>query len=381
MLGYDLLCLSHLRWDFVFQRPQHLLTRFARGRVFFFEEPVFGAASPHLDVTPRTGNVRVLVPHLPDGLDAEQVAALQAELLSKHLREANVKDFVRWYLTPASLSFTRHLDSMFTIYDCMDELSHFKGAPAALREQEKELFKLADLVFTGGVNLYNFKKDHHANVHAFPSSVDVSHFGKARGEWEEPQDQQGIPHPRVGFFGVLDERLDVELVRELAALRPDLHQVLIGPVCKIDQADLPQAPNIHYLGPKSYDELPRYLAGWDVAMMPFARNDATRFISPTKTPEYLAGGRPVVSTTITDVVEPYERLGLVRIADNAADFARAIDEALAEDPVQRTLLADQFLSQNSWDKTWAKMQTLIDESLDTWTIVPPRSLSALKQTA
>jgi UDP-galactopyranose mutase len=242
----------------------------------------------------------------------------------------------------------------------MDELSAFKGASPLLRGLESELLSRADLVFTGGQSLYEAKRDRHPRVHAFPSSIDAAHFGRAREMSEEPADQSPIPRPRLGFFGVIDERLDTELLDEVARMRPEWQLVMVGPVVKIDEAALPRRPNIHYLGMKSYEELPAYLAGWDVALLPFARNDSTRFISPTKTPEYLAAGKPVVSTSIRDVVRPYGQEGLVRIADSAEEFVAACEAALREDSGERQSRVDAFLAQNSWDKTWSRMSELIN---------------------
>jgi UDP-galactopyranose mutase len=243
----------------------------------------------------------------------------------------------------------------------MDELSAFKNAPAALREREAELFKRADLVFTGGQSLYEAKRHQHHSIHAFPSSIDAPHFMQARAMVDERADQREIPHPRIGFFGVIDERMDIDLLAGVADLRPDWHLVIIGPVVKIDENDLPRRDNIHYLGGKSYKELPAYLSGWDVAMLPFARNESTRFISPTKTPEYLAAGCPVVSTSIRDVVRPYGQKGLVHIADTPEEFAAAIDTAIKTDSPQRLMEVDSFLRQTSWDRTWSQMSDLIAE--------------------
>jgi glycosyltransferase involved in cell wall biosynthesis len=358
----DLICLSHLRWSFVFQRPQHLLSRCARGRrVFFFEEPVFDAGPPRLEAAPidRHG-VRVLTPHLPTGTGEAESHSIQRSLLDRMLEHQGITDHVLWYYTPMALPFTRHLTPSAIVYDCMDELSAFAGAPRVLQERTEELLRLADVVFTGGQSLHEAKRALHSNVHLFPSSVDVAHFGRARGDLAEPEDQASIPRPRVGFFGVIDERLDIELIRAVAALRPSLQIVLVGPVVKIDPATLPRAGNIHYLGQKSYDELPAYLAGWDVAILPFARNASTRFISPTKTPEYLAGGKPVVSTSIRDVVRPYAELGLARIADDPADFLAAVDACIADPRGGVSARADAFLAQSSWDRTWARMERLLD---------------------
>jgi UDP-galactopyranose mutase len=245
----------------------------------------------------------------------------------------------------------------------MDELSGFAGAPPQLRDRERELLSRAGLVFTGGQTLYEAKKHLHPNIHPFPSSVDIDHFGRAREPQLDPADQAGIPHPRLGFFGVVDERLDIQLLAGVAAARPDWHLIIIGPTAKIDPADLPSAANIHYLGAKTYEALPSYLAGWDVALLPFAHNDATRFISPTKTPEYLAAGAPVVSTSIRDVVRPYGVQGLARIADTVPDFVQAVAAALREDRRERLRAVDAFLTQTSWDGTWTRMSALITDLL------------------
>jgi UDP-galactopyranose mutase len=361
----DLVCLSHLRWDFVYQRPQHLLSRCAQTRrVFFIEEPVFENGTMRLEVSRRDCGVWVAVPHLPEGLRSEvALAAVKREMVERLFREQGIREHVLWYYTPMALDCTRHLKPLATIYDCMDELSAFKGAPPSLRANEDELFSRADLVFTGGQTLYEAKRDRHHAVYAFPSSIDHAHFAQARAAIREPEDQAAIPHPRLGFFGVIDERLDIELLDAVASARPQWQIVMIGPVVKIDPAALPRRENIHYLGGKTYAELPAYLAGWDVAMLPFARNESTRFISPTKTPEYLAAGKPVVSTSIRDVVRPYGEMKLVGIADTADEFVKAVEAALDGQGRSAEWLArvDEFLAQTSWDKTWGEMSRLIEE--------------------
>jgi glycosyltransferase involved in cell wall biosynthesis len=271
-----------------------------------------------------------------------------------------IRSCVLWYYTPMALAFTDHLRPTAVVYDCMDELSAFAHAPAALKYREAELMRRAGVVFTGGQSLYEAKRDAHPNIHAFPSSVDVEHFARARRVASDVADQAHIPHPRLGFFGVIDERLDIALVDGVAAARPDWHLVLLGPIVKIDPSTLPRRPNIHYLGPRTYDELPAYVAGWDVALLPFARNDATRFISPTKTPEYMAAGKAVVSTSIRDVVRPYGLQRLVRIADEVPDFVRACAAAMTEGADARNRRADAFLRQTSWDGTWSRMRVLLD---------------------
>ncbi|HEY9875082.1 MAG TPA: glycosyltransferase, partial [Candidatus Obscuribacterales bacterium] len=363
----DLICLSHLRWNFVFQRPQHLLTRCTQGRrVFFIEEPIFSPDPVgRLDVTKHSSGVWVVVPHLQEGLSGEAIADAQKVLLDGLFAEHKISAYICWYYTPMAMAFTQHLKPLATVYDCMDELSAFKGASPVLKEYEAELFRRADLVFTGGQSLYEAKRNQHANVYAFPSSVDVPHFAAARNITSEPEDQANIPHPRLGFYGVIDERMDIELIDRIACARPDWHLVMIGPVVKIDPADLPRRDNIHYLGGKDYKELPSYLAGWDLAMLPFARNESTRFISPTKTPEYLSAGKPVVSTSIRDVVRPYGQEKLVRIADNAEEFVAAAEAAMKEDTKESGWLSrvDAFLEQTSWDRTWGSMLQLIESAM------------------
>jgi glycosyltransferase involved in cell wall biosynthesis len=359
----DLLCLSHLRWDFVYQRPQHLLSRFARERrVFFLEEPVFGAVAPRLDISQRACGVWVVVPQLPAGLNEAEVGALQQALLQDELMlEHSITDYLLWYYTPMALSFTRHLEPLAVVYDCMDELSAFKNAPATLKQREVELLEMADLVFTGGYSLYEAKCHRHPNVHPFPSSIDTAHFRQAR-HLPEPDEQAGLPHPRLGYCGVLDERLNQALIAALADARPQWHFMMVGPIVKIDPAELPQRPNIHYLGGKQYDELPAYLAGWDVALLPFAHNESTRYISPTKTPEYLAAGVPAISTSIRDVVHPWGTDGLVKIADTPQEFIAAA-EYLLSDAFNRRLWqrqVDEALAINSWDRTWARMAHLVN---------------------
>lgn len=362
-VSYSLICLSHLRWDFVYQRPQHLLSRMARHTdVFFFEEPIFSDEPTRLDISRREDNLFVIVPRISN-YDREKrpLAEIERELLDEFINSQNIDDFVLWFYTPMAMDFAAHLKPLVTVFDCMDELSAFKFAPPELLENERKLLAKADLVFTGGQSLYEAKRDKHARVFAFPSSIDAAHFRQARDISEEPADQKSIAHPRFGFCGVIDERMDVELLRKMADLRPNWQFVMIGPVIKITDENLPRRENIHYLGGKDYKELPNYLASWDVAMMPFAMNDSTRFISPTKTPEYLAAGLPIISTPIRDVVRPYGEKGLVYIAATAEEFVAAGEKALTQDMLDGLQKADEFLSYNSWEKTFEQMVRLIEE--------------------
>ena len=365
-----LICFSHLRWNFVFQRPQHLMCRFAREMdVIFWEEPVeIGPReTAYLQVreADNAANVRVVVPHMPQGMPDDAREAALARLLEAHLSSVR-GSLIAWYYTPMMLTFSRDIDADLTVFDAMDELSKFKFAPAHLLELEQELIDRADIVFTGGSSLYEAKKDRHTNVHCFPSSVDRAHFAKARAELFDPADQEDLPLPRLGFYGVIDERFDTALLDEVARMRPNWQFVMVGPVVKISEDELPRRPNIHYLGAKTYAQLPAYLSGWDVALMPFAMNESTQFISPTKTPEYLAGGKPVVSTPIRDVIRHYGQLEGVKIASTPEEFVAACEAALelSRDRESGWLAeADLLLSASSWDTTQARMAGLIHELL------------------
>lgn len=365
----DLLCFSHLRWNFVFQRPQHLLTRFATTfRTFYIEEPVFTDDTPKLQIENTGQNLYIVTPFLPHGLSEPEILEYQQTLVLKLWPKYNIKNYIAWFYTPMALPLMDGLPQPAKIvYDCMDELSNFKFAPPEMHTREKELMELADVVFTGGHSLYEAKKHLHHNIHAFPSSIDKKHFAKARNVITEPP----LKGPCIGFFGVIDERMDIDLLNTIATRRPDWNLMLIGPVVKIDPESLPQLPNIHYLGAKDYDELPAYLGGWDVALIPFALNESTQFISPTKTPEYLAGGVPVVSTAIRDIINPYERKGLVYIGKDEEDFIKGIELSLTlkKSPVW-VKTVDLFLKDISWDNTWEKMLQQVNKLL-----VPKPSLA------
>ena len=344
------------------------MSRFAEaGRVIFWEEPenALPEMEPALGVrTCAETGVIVVTPSLPETLSAGERESTLRSLLDSYLA-GEEGPVVRWYYTPMMLPFSRHIEAACTVYDCMDELANFKFAPAELLGLERELLATADLVFTGGYSLYEAKKSLHPNIHPFPSSVDRAHFGRARAMDAVPDDQGSLPRPRFGFYGVIDERMDLDMIAAVADAHPEWSIVMVGPVVKIDPADLPHRANIHYLGGKTYEELPVYLGGWDVALMPFAINDSTKFISPTKTPEYLAGARPVVSTPITDVIRHYGDLESVFIADGAQAFIEGCEQALALVRGGDEWLneVDLKLANLSWDITYARMAGLVHEAI------------------
>ncbi len=362
-----LICLSHLRWDFVTQRPQHLLTRAARDfDIIFVEEAMHNDdPAPGIIDEPRPGGIRMVRPTLPHSATHEEWIAHQrmiVEELADSARDAGAP-LILWYYTPMALEFSESVDADVVVFDKMDELSAFKNAPPILLQLEQALLNRADVVFTGGASMHRAAAHRHSNIHCFPSSIDTAHFAVARAGVADPADQAHIAHPRLGFFGVIDERFDIDLLRDTAALRPDWQFVMIGPVVKIDAGTLPQAANIHWLGGKQYAELPQYLANWDIGFMPFAINESTKFISPTKTPEFLAAGLPAVSTAITDVITPYGDKGLVEIASTPGDTVAAVERCLSRDRAPWLAKVDAQLAGGSWDKTWDAMRALIVSKL------------------
>ncbi|MDD3267314.1 MAG: glycosyltransferase family 1 protein [Burkholderiales bacterium] len=362
----SLICFSHLRWDFVYQRPQHIISRFTKTyKVYYWEEPIFiDGCLPSLKIKSIDDDLIILTPQLPIGFRLTEINQIQRNLLDSFIEKNRINLEILWYYTPMSFCWSSHLKPKVLIYDCMDELSAFKFAPPELKEYERLLMARADLVFTGGKSLYEAKKLLHKSVYAFPSSVDIEHFIQARyTSTIEPEDQRDILYPRLGFYGVIDERLDIKLLEEVAKARPEWNLIIVGPVVKIDPESLPKLPNIHYLGKKDYSVLPNYLSGWDIALLPFALNESTRFISPTKTPEYLAAGKPVVSTPITDVVSGYSNCNIVRFAhpDYVSIFIKEIENSLqdANNIANVYAKADDALKDMSWDKTYEDMHELI----------------------
>ena len=370
----DIVCFSHLRWDFVWQRPQHLLSRLSENaRVFFVEEPVtnLDCYGEHLHHFEGRGadNVRVVrlvqpaTEHRWIGHGNPATQKVYESLLRGFLKQEGVVDPLLWFYTPMALPFAAVLPHEGTVYDVMDELSTFKNAPAGLLEQADSLLKRADLVFAGGPSLWRARVGKNSNLHLFPSGVDEAHFERAtQKNVERPEDLSDVSGPVLGYFGVIDERMDLGLLEHLATQRPDWHIVMLGPIVKIDEADLPQAPNLHYLGMKAYEDLPDYLAHFDVALIPFALNEATEFLSPTKTLEYLAAGKPVVSTPLPDVVDLYGEV--VRVGATPEAFLQEVEAALAEQSeakTQRDSRAQALLTRYSWDTIAAAMSRELEQ--------------------
>lgn len=362
---YDIICFSHLRWDGVYQRPQHLLSRLAKfHRVIFIEEPEYSPTEPYLErISSGTPNVEVFRPrmsaHYPFFV-GDQISTIDT-LVHDLLLERNITHYIVWLYSPMAFPVAEKLRPVARVFDCMDELSGFRFAPNELLERDRAAMTWADLVLTGGVSIYNSRRQMHPNIYCFPSSVDAEHFrGALKPSTYEPAIQATLPRPRLGFFGVIDERMDLELLRYLANSRPQWQFVMIGPIVKIEEAELPRFNNLHYFGQQDYKLLPAYLKGWDVALMPFAINAATRFISPTKLLEYMAAERPIVSTPIPDVIQ-YK--SCVLLADNHESFLSACEAALRANPVERAEWLERMraiVSTTSWDQSVARITELID---------------------
>ena len=357
----------HLRWDGVWQRPQQILSRMAKHRrIAFIEEPIFVEnEAPRLAVR-EEGGITVVQPHVPPQEEwLPRISPANQEiirgLVAPFLKEHGFTGGIRWHYAPMAIYMRDLTDDHLTVYDCMDELSAFKGAPVELVDCERALMQEAALMFTGGLSMWLNKKQHHPNCHRFDSGVDVEHFQQAtKPETEIPDDARSLPHPIIGYYGVIDERMDYDAIRALSAAFPEGTILLIGPITKVDPAELPKASNIVYLGQRGYPDLPRYLKAFDVALVPFADNPATKFLSPTKTLEYFAGGKPVVSSPVKDVVENYA--DIVRIAYSPEEYVTAVKAALADDNSERARLGLEKAQEKTWDAIVAQMETLIAEA-------------------
>jgi UDP-galactopyranose mutase len=371
MKPYDLVVASHLRWSFVWQRPQQLLSRLSRHhRILFVEEPVYtpetgGPPVPNMYVA--LPNLVVLTPQVPKEECGDTPLWLWPcqDRITQQVRDAlTALDFrhrTLWFYTPTPEFLVEVVEPEMLTYDVMDELANFKFAPPQLKEREHRLLSQSSVVFTGGASLYDAKKHHNRNTHLFASGVDGEHYAKAcHPDTTVPDWMKVIPGPRATYIGVIDERLDYDIVAAMAEARPDVQFLMCGPVVKVDPESLPKASNLHYPGQQNYADLPRILKGSDVCLMPFARNEATKFISPTKTLEYMATHRPIVSTPIKDVERFYS--DIVFLADTAEQFVAQIDAALNEPASERArkrLREEKILAEQAWDAIADNIRTLL----------------------
>jgi len=370
----DIVCFAEHGWNFTSDRPQHLLKRFAKGfRVFYIESPAFHANTDRYDITLTDEQVIVVVPHLQGDPTQQDVTTRWRELLIRLFNEERIDSYIFWYYTPQALKVSNHFTPDLVIYDCMDRPSETD----VMHESEHELLEFADVVFTSGQRVFEATRKLHENTYLFPNSIDRDHFAAARAFKFDPPDQANIPHPRFGFFGEIDQRIDFDLLVTVSKKRPQWHFILVGSVVNVSASQLPNYRNFHYLGAKRYEELPHYIGGWDITMIPFAHNDYTRFINPIKTAEYLAAGKPVISAPITDVIRPYGISGLVSIAGTANEFVKVAEEMLAADQEAKSTWlykVDRYLAGQSWDKTWGEMMGLIGTLLSKKALQGPKNL-------
>ncbi|MCW3051501.1 MAG: UDP-galactopyranose mutase [Chthonomonadales bacterium] len=371
MKTFDMVVASHLRWSFVWQRPQQLLSRLAKyHRILFVEEPVFvaeGVDKPSALLEEALPNLFVLTPQVLASECGDTPLWLWPcrEEIDLQVRQAlqtlEFRHRALWLYTPTPDFLVDTVRPEMLVYDVMDELANFKFAPPQLKENEKRLLAQSAIVFTGGASMYEAKKHLNPNTHLFASGVDGKHYATACDPTTTtPEWMESIPSPRATYIGVIDERLDYDLIAQMAAAYPDVQFLMCGPVVKVDPAHLPQRPNLHYPGQQTYADLPRILKGSDICLMPFAQNDATRYISPTKTLEYMATHRPIVSTSIPDVVRFYS--DIVYLADTAEQFLPQIAAALAEPAHERARKhrrEEKILAEQAWDAIADSMETLM----------------------
>ncbi len=373
---YGIVVFSHLRWGFVWQRPQQFLSRFAKKHpILFIEEPFFDrseGAEPDLSFHRVMPNVTVMCPHVPASFAQNpklptMLRQWSHEAINRMNENGEFDKPLLWYYSPMDSSWSLgHFENRGVVYDCMDELSQFTGAPKALVNNEARLIEHADIVFTGGYNLGEKKKQQHDNVHIFGCGVEYSHFNQAQDpNTAIPPDIDFMARPILGWMGVVDERVDYAMVGEMARMRPDWSFAMVGPVVKVDPAHLPHAPNLYWLGGRDYQQLPSYVAAFDVNMMCFAINKATEFINPTKGLEYMATGKPIISTHVKDVVNQWS--DIVLLAKGAEEFVKSAEKALDKNnaEVQQRVQKGLALAQQcSWESTVKAMQDLITQAID-----------------
>lgn len=377
---YGIIVHCHLRWDYVWQRPQHIVSRLSQFHPVLFLEDAAPLPSdepgsenqPRMQLTHVSPSLTVarplLTPHVGDPVRDAEIDKINGSawrrLLDTLVHSLRWPGLVHWFYTPMAIDSRTLYEPLAIAYDCMDELANFKNAPADLKQNEEELLRAADVVFTGGPSLYQARKNRHSNIHQFNSGVDVEHFRKAFDpQTVVPNDIQDLKQPVLLYYGVIDERISWDNLQALADAHPDWSLVMVGPLAegKITERDLLRRPNLHYLGQRSYDDLPGYLKGCDVALVPFALSDATRFLSPTKTLEYFAARKPVVSTPIRDIVNHYA--DAAHIASTPEEFVRACEAAVSENNEDRLERGQHYAQAQTWDRIVEQMRALLDQAV------------------
>jgi glycosyltransferase involved in cell wall biosynthesis len=372
-LDHPLIVHSHLCWNWVWQRPQQFVSRLSRRHEVLFVEmlpPDAALAAPQARVRPAEGYPRITILTLQFPLqrwsDEDYVDQERRRLVQQYLEGAGRGRFanaIQWFYDPmAAPAFLGQLGEALTVYDCMDELSRFQGAPRGIIERERELLKRADVVFAGGWKLFEAKSRHNSNCHFYGCGVDEDHFGKARSaQTTVSVELASLPKPVLGYFGVVDERIDYGLLKRLAESNPGWSVVMVGPVAKVDEALLPRRPNLHWLGQRTYAELPSLCKGFDLCLMPFALNEATEYINPTKALEYMATGRQIISTAVPDVVRNFA--SVVKVAPDPERFVTLCERVLDEPDVAAIQRGLRMAREQTWDSIVDQLERHVEEAL------------------
>ncbi len=371
--NFGIIVHCHLSWDWVWQRPQQFVSRLSRQhRILFVEtlapDPQLSTATARFERAKEFPNITLLRLQFPAWRwpDGEYIDLERRRLVQEFVIGPGAGQFenpVQWFYDPmAAPAFLGHMGEILTVYDCMDELSKFRGAPPQIVERETELLKRADVVFTGGRKLFEAKSRWNGNCHFYACGVEGEHFGRARAaETVVPPDIASLPKPVLGFFGVVDERMDYELVAKLADANRRWSIVIIGPTIKVEPGALPRRSNLHWLGARAYADLPSCCKGFDLCLMPFALNESTEFINPTKALEYMATGRQIVSTAVPDVVRNFA--GVVKIGRSHGEYLELCEEALEQPDYAAIAKGLQLTAENSWDAIVAELENHLQEAL------------------
>ena len=361
----------HLCWDWVWQRPQQFLSRLsARHKILFVEtmapDPQLSSPMARFWTAPNFPNVTILRLQFPawrwnDGAFVDRERRRLVKEFISGPGAGQFEDPVQWFYDPMAVpAFLGQMSEIGVVYDCMDELSKFHCAPPQIKMREQKLLAAADVVFAGGRKLWQTKKLQNENCHFYGCGVDVAHFGNARrDDTKIPDDIAALKKPVLGYFGVVDERMDYELLVKLADANPDWSIAMVGPQLKVDA--VPQRPNLHWLGQKNYIQLPAYCKAFDVCLMPFALNEATEFINPTKALEYMATGRPIVSSAVADVVTNFG--SVVNIARTHDEFISLCRAAIEKADSARIETGLKQAAENSWDGIIARLEKHIADAL------------------
>ncbi|HSU55816.1 MAG TPA: glycosyltransferase [Candidatus Dormibacteraeota bacterium] len=371
---YPIIVHSHLCWDWVWQRPQQFVSRLSKRHKILFVETV--APDPALVVpaarfrqVEKYPNTTILTVQFPawrwgDGayVDSERRRIVQQFVAGPGSEFENP---VQWFYDPMAVpAFAGQMGERLTVYDCMDELSRFRCAPPEMSVREAKLLALADVVFTGGRKLWESKRRHHENCHFYGCGVDVAHFGKAlKPETPIATQLESLSKPVLGYFGVVDERLDYDLIARLADANPEWSVAIVGPVLKVEEASLPRRANLHWLGGQPYADLPSFCKGFNICLMPFALNEATEFINPTKALEYMATGRPIISSAVPDVVANFGEV--VHVADDVEEFISLCRKATARPDAERTRRGLAKARENTWERIVSELEGHVEEALKT----------------